>query len=93
MTTTEQVIGRTIEQAPEAFGRLDDKARLARLMPEMNQEKTRRAPLVVLIAYDLRFHEKLGRLMPYRDIKSWFTETRLSWNRPRVRAELCRGLT
>lgn len=50
------------------------RARLARLMPEMNQEKTRRAPLVVLIAYDLRFHEKLGTLMPYRDIKPWFTE-------------------
>ena len=49
------------------------KARLVPLMPEMNQEKTRRAPLAVLIAYDLRFHEKLGTLMPYRDIKSWFT--------------------
>ncbi len=49
------------------------KARLAPLMPEMNQEKTRRAPLVALIAYDLRFHEKLGTLMPYRDITSWFT--------------------
>lgn len=50
------------------------KARLAHLMPEMNQEKTRRAPLAVLVAYDLRFHEKLGTLMPYRDITSWFTE-------------------
>jgi 3-hydroxypropanoate dehydrogenase len=50
------------------------KARLLPLMPEMNQEKTRRAPLVVMIAYDLRFCEKLGKLMPYRDIKPWFTE-------------------
>ncbi len=33
-----------------------------------------RAPLVVLIAYDLRFYEKLGTLMPYRDITPWFTE-------------------
>jgi 3-hydroxypropanoate dehydrogenase len=50
------------------------KARLVPLMPEQNQEKTRTAPLVVLIAYDLRFYEKLGKLMPYRDIKPWFTE-------------------
>ena len=129
MTSTEQTIGRTIERAPGASGRLDDealdqlfrearsvsywqdrpveesvirelydllkmgptsantsparfvfvrseeaKARLVPLMPEMNQEKTRRAPLVVMIAYDLRFYEKLGTLMPYRDIKPWFTE-------------------
>ena len=129
MTSIEQTIGRTIEEAPTAPGRLDDraldqlfrearsfsyfqdrpveesviqelydllkmgptsantsparfvfirspeaKARLARLMPEMNQEKTRRAPVAVLVAYDLRFYEKLGTLMPYRDIKSWFTE-------------------
>jgi len=129
VTSTEQAIERTIEQAPEASGRLDDKAldqlfrearsfsywqdrpveesviqdlydllkmgptsantsparfvfvrseeakaRLARLMPEMNQEKTRKAPLAVLVAYDLRFYEKLGSLMPYRDITSWFTE-------------------
>ena len=50
------------------------KDRLAPLMPELNQEKTRRAPLVVLIAYDPHFHEKLGTLMPYRDIKPWFEE-------------------
>ncbi len=129
MTSAEQTIGRTTEEAPEAFARLDDealdqlfrearsfsswqdrpveesvvqelynlvkmgptsantsparfvfvrseeaKARLVPLMPEMNQEKTRRAPLVALVAYDLRFHEKLGKLMPYRDIKPWFTE-------------------
>jgi 3-hydroxypropanoate dehydrogenase len=127
--TSEQAIGQAIEKAPEASGRLDDKAldqlfrearsfsywqdrpveesliqelydllkmgptsantsparfvfvrseeakaRLVPLMPEMNQEKTRRAPLIVLIAYDLRFYEKLGKLMPYRDIKPWFTE-------------------
>ena len=57
------------------FLRSDEaKERLVPSMPEVNQEKVRRAPLVVLIAYDLRFHEKLDRLMPYRDIKPWFTE-------------------
>ncbi len=49
------------------------KARLVPLMPEMNQEKTRAAPVVVLIAYDLKFYDKLDKLMPHRDYKPWFT--------------------
>ena len=49
------------------------KARLVPLMPEMNREKTRTAPVVVLIAYDLQFFEKLDKLMPHRDYKPWFT--------------------
>ena len=49
------------------------KARLVPLMPELNREKTRSAPLVVLVAYDPLFHQKLGKLVPYRDIAHWFT--------------------
>jgi len=49
------------------------KARLVPLMPEMNQEKTRTAPVVALIAYDLKFYDKLDKLMPHRDYKPWFT--------------------
>ena len=48
------------------------KARLVPLMPEMNREKTRTAPVVVLVAYDLKFYEKLDKLMPHRDYKPWF---------------------
>ena len=50
----------------------EGKARLVPLMPEMNQEKTRTAPVVALIAYDLRFYDKLDKLMPHRDYKPWF---------------------
>ena len=49
------------------------KARLVPLMPEMNQAKTRTAPVVAIVAYDTEFYHKLDKLMPYRDIKSWFT--------------------
>jgi 3-hydroxypropanoate dehydrogenase len=48
------------------------KARLVPLMPEMNREKTASAPVVVLVAYDLKFYEKLDKLMPHRDYKPWF---------------------
>jgi len=50
------------------------KERLAAVLPEMNQEKTRTAPVVAIVAYDLEFSEKLGKLMPFRDIKSWFSD-------------------
>ena len=50
----------------------DAKARLVPLLPEMNQEKARTAPVVAIVAYDLEFYHRLDKLMPYRDIKSWF---------------------
>ena len=48
------------------------KARLVPPLPEMNQEKARTAPVVAIVAYDLEFYHKLDKLMPFRDIKSWF---------------------
>jgi len=48
------------------------KERLVPLLPEMNQEKARTAPVVAIIAYDMEFYHKLDTLMPFRDIKSWF---------------------
>jgi len=50
------------------------KERLAAVLPEMNQAKTRTAPVVAVVAYDLEFHHKLDKLMPFRDIKAWFSE-------------------
>ncbi len=50
------------------------KERLAAVLPEMNREKTRTAPVVAVIAYDLKFYHKLDKLMPHRDIKSWFAD-------------------
>ncbi len=48
------------------------KARLVPLLPEMNQDKARTAPVVAIVAYDLEFYHKLDKLMPFRDIKPWF---------------------
>jgi len=50
------------------------KARLVKVLPEGNQEKARTAPVVALVAYDLEFFEKLDKLMPYRDLKPWFSQ-------------------
>lgn len=49
------------------------RARLVPLMPEFNREKVESAPVVVLVAYDLEFYEKLDKLLPHRDYKPWFT--------------------
>lgn len=50
------------------------KGRLVKLLPEGNQEKARTAPVVVLVAYDVEFFHKLDKLMPYRDLKPWFSK-------------------
>jgi 3-hydroxypropanoate dehydrogenase len=47
----------------------------ARLLPAIaagNLEKTRTAPVVAVMAYDLEFHEHLPKLMPHVDARSWF---------------------
>ena len=46
-----------------------------RLLPAMapgNVEKTRTAPVTAIIAYDLEFYEKLPKLFPQADARSWF---------------------
>jgi 3-hydroxypropanoate dehydrogenase len=46
-----------------------------RLLPAMspgNLEKTRAAPVTAIIAYDTEFHEKLPKLFPQADARSWF---------------------
>lgn len=48
-----------------------------RLLPAMdagNVEKTRTAPVVAVFAYDLRFFDRMGKLMPGREIASWFAD-------------------
>lgn len=39
---------------------------------EGNVEKTMKAPVTAILAYDLRFYEHLPVLYPYVDAKSWF---------------------
>ncbi len=48
------------------------KQRLLPLMSEGNQEKTRTAPVTAIIAHDLEFYEKLPKLYPPADARSWF---------------------
>jgi 3-hydroxypropanoate dehydrogenase len=46
-----------------------------RLLPHMsanNKDKTRQAPVVAVIAFDLEFHEKLPILFPHVDARAWF---------------------
>jgi len=42
------------------------------LMPG-NVEKTRSAPVTAILAYDAAFYDKLPKLFPQADAKSWFT--------------------
>ena len=46
-----------------------------RLKPSLspgNVEKTMSAPVTAIVAYDMEFYEKLPRLMPQVDARSWF---------------------
>lgn len=48
------------------------KARLLPALAPQNVEKSRTAPVVALIAYDMEFYEKLPQLFPHADARSWF---------------------
>lgn len=48
------------------------KRRLAPALSENNRDKTLSAPVTVIVAYDLDFHDKLPYLFPHTDARSWF---------------------
>ena len=51
------------------------KAAKEKLKPALspgNLDKTMAAPVTAIIAYDLEFYEKLPRLFPHADARSWF---------------------
>jgi len=50
----------------------DAKARLKPALNEANVEKTMKAPVTAILAYDMEFYEALPRLYPQVDAKSWF---------------------
>ncbi len=50
----------------------EGKAKLAAAVSPGNVDKTKAAPVTVIVAYDLEFHEKLPRLFPHVDARSWF---------------------
>jgi 3-hydroxypropanoate dehydrogenase len=61
--------------SPARFVFVRSAAAKERLLPAMapgNLEKTRAAPVTVIIAHDTEFHEKLPTLFPQADARSWF---------------------
>ncbi|WP_295556203.1 malonic semialdehyde reductase [uncultured Hyphomicrobium sp.] len=54
-------------KSPEA------KARLKPFLSAGNLDKTLKAPVTAILGYDLEFYEKLPRLFPHTDARSWFT--------------------
>lgn len=55
-------------QSPEA------KARLKPLMMEGNQDKSMKAPVTVIVAWDSKFYDKIPQLMPHNPgARDWFT--------------------
>tara|TARA_R110002012_G_scaffold291201_2_gene485534 strand:- start:49 stop:657 length:609 start_codon:yes stop_codon:yes gene_type:complete len=48
------------------------KARLKPFMSEGNAAKTMTAPVTAIIGQDMEFYEKLPRLFPHADARSWF---------------------
>jgi 3-hydroxypropanoate dehydrogenase len=61
--------------SPARFIFLESDAAKARLLPALaplNVEKTKTAPVTVIIAWDTEFHEKLPKLFPHYDMRSFF---------------------
>jgi 3-hydroxypropanoate dehydrogenase len=50
----------------------ESRQRLAPALLPGNLEKTLAAPVTVIVACDLAFHEQLPRLFPHADARSWF---------------------
>lgn len=48
------------------------KEKLLTCLAPGNVEKTRSAPVTAIVAHDLEFYEKLPRLFPHTDARSWF---------------------
>jgi 3-hydroxypropanoate dehydrogenase len=48
------------------------KARLAPALSSGNRDKTLKAPVTVIVAHDVAWHENLPRFFPYVDARSWF---------------------
>lgn len=61
--------------SPARFVFLTTPEAKARLLPTLdpgNVEKTKAAPVTVIIAWDTEFYEKLPKLFPQADARSWF---------------------
>lgn len=50
----------------------EGKEKLLKCVSPGNAEKTRTAPVTAILAQDTEFHEKLPKLFPHADARSWF---------------------
>lgn len=65
----------TANSCPARFVFVKSKQARAKLEPALdagNHDKTMAAPVTVIVAYDLRFYDKMPYLFPHTDAKSWF---------------------
>jgi 3-hydroxypropanoate dehydrogenase len=61
--------------SPARFVFLESEAAKARLLPALaplNVEKTKSAPVTVIVAWDTEFYDQLPRLFPQADMRSFF---------------------
>ena len=61
--------------SPARFVFLESEAAKARLLPALaplNVDKTKAAPVTVIVAWDAEFYEKLPQLFPHADMRSHF---------------------
>jgi 3-hydroxypropanoate dehydrogenase len=66
--------------SPARFVFLQSEAAKARLLPALaplNVEKTKAAPVTVIVAWDTEFYEKLPQLFPHADMRSYFVGNQL----------------
>ncbi len=64
------------------------KAKLLPCMAAGNVEKTKAAPVTAIIAQDMEFYEKLPKLFPFADARSWF-----AGNKPFIESTAFRNST
>jgi 3-hydroxypropanoate dehydrogenase len=64
------------------------KAKLAGLASEANAAKILKAPVAAIIGMDYEFHEKLPKLFPHADARSWF-----AGNQPLIESSAFRNST
>lgn len=64
------------------------KAKLAPLTSEANAAKVLKAPVTAIIGMDYEFHEKLPKLFPHADARSWF-----AGNQPLIETSAFRNST
>lgn len=50
----------------------EGKAKLAPALSKQNRDKTLKAPVCVIVAHDVAWHDNLPRFFPHADAKSWF---------------------